>query len=225
MRKKILLMLLLISVVIIGIISYFLPAETTNEKRVFTSKEISNLKEISINGNFIVDIATSASEDITCDFTKIEKGFVIGDAGLIESKIKGNILYVNDDNKKNMICIGGGITERVHIYIPKSYQKKLSVKSQLSKINILNSNSKDINCDVKDSDITISLDDICGNVNVKSGLGDIDLKLPKDQKFNLSTNSRLGEIENKLNSNVDSSLKDKSINLTTLEGNITISGK
>lgn len=223
MKKKILLMLL-ISVVIIGAILYFLPAKTISEKRVFTSKKISNLKEISINGNFNINITTSDSEDVKCNFTKIKKGCVIGDTGLMESKIKDNILYVNDDNKKNMICIGGGITKRVDIYIPKSYQNRLSVKSQLSNINILNSNSKDINCDVKDSDIAISLDNICGNVNVKSSLGDIGLKLPKDQKFNLSTNSRLGEIDNKLNSNVDTFLTDKSIKLTTLEGNITISG-
>lgn len=223
MKKKILLTSL-ISLVIIGCIVYFWPAKGTNEKRVFTWKEISSLKEISVGGNFAINITTSDSDDIKCNFTKVKKGLVIGDSGLIESKIKNNILYIKDGNKKNLICIGGGITERVDIYIPKSYENKLSVKSQLSKINILNSNSKDINCDVKDSDIEISLNNICGKVNVKSSFGDIDLRLPKDEKFKLSTNSRSGEIHNKLNSNVDRSLTDKSINLNTLDGDITISG-
>lgn len=224
MKRKVVLLGLIILAIIGGAIIYFLPSKSTSEKRIFTSKEIAGLKGISINGNFALSITASDSEDIECSFTKIKKGFVIGDSALIESKIENNILYVNDGDKKNMVCIGGAITERVNIYIPKSYQNKLSVKSKLSKISILNSNSRDINCDVKDSDIAISLDKICGRVSVSTNLGDIDLKLPKDQKFNLSAKSNLGDIKNKLTSNVDSSITDKYINLATDDGDIKISG-
>lgn len=224
MIKKILLMLFII-VMIVGMLVYFLPARTTNEERVWTSEEILNLKEISISGNFVINITTSDSKDIKCSFTKTKNGYVIGDSELIEGKIDNNILYINESNRKNLICIGGSITERIDIDIPKSYQNKLSIKSELSKINISNLNSKDINCDVKDSDITISLENLCGNIDIKSNLGNINLKLPKDQKFNLAANSHLGNIDNKLISNVDSSLTDKCITLTTDDGNITINEK
>jgi hypothetical protein len=226
MIKRILQVLLVILVVVSlgGVIAFFLPAKTTNEQRIFTTEEIANLKEISLNGNFTLNITTSDSKEIKCNISKIRKGYVSGDYGLVESKIEDNILYVNEGNKKDIVCIGGGITERIDIDIPKSYKNKLSISSKLSKINILNSNSKDIECDVKDSNITISLDDICGNITVNSHLGDIDLKLPKDEKFNLSAKSRLGKVTNNLASNVDSSITEKNINLSSSDSNITISG-
>lgn len=223
MTKKILLMLLII-VMIVGGIAYFLSAKTTKEKKVFTLEEIANLKEISISGNFVVNITASDSKEIRCNFSKMKKGLVIDSSSLIESKIENNVLYINEDKKEYPICIGGGITKIVDIDIPKDYQNKLSIKSELNKINILNSNSKDINCDVKESDITISLENISGNITAKSYLGNINLKLPKDQNFKLSANCNLGEIDNKLTSNVDPSLTDKCINLDATQGNINING-
>ncbi|RDY23145.1 hypothetical protein CHF27_009895 [Romboutsia maritimum] len=226
MIKRILQVLLAILVVVSlgwGIV-FLLPDRTTNEQRIFTSEEIVNLKEISLNGNFAINITTSDSKEIKCNISKIKKGYVSGDYGLVESKIEDNILYVNEGNKKDIVCIGGGITEKIDIDIPKSYKNKLYIKSKLNKINILNSNSKDIECDVKNSNITISLDDICGNITVNSHLGDINLKLPKDEKFNLSAESRLGKVTNNLSSNVDSSIKEKNINLSSSDSNITISG-
>ncbi|WP_027626403.1 DUF4097 family beta strand repeat-containing protein [Clostridium lundense] len=230
MGKKGLKALLVILVVISlgGGIIFFLPAKTTNEQRIFTSEEISNLKEISLNGNFNVNITDSDSKDIKCSFSRTKRGYVANEYGL-ESKIENNILYVktyvktNDKSESGFVF--GGETLSVNISIPKSYKNKLSIKSKLSKINILNSNSKDIECYVNDSDIEISLDKICGNINVNSHLGDIDLKLPKDEKFNLSASSRLGEVTNNLGSNVDSSIKDKNIKLSASDGDITISGK
>lgn len=223
MTKKILLILLII-VMIVGGTAYFLPAKITNEEKAFTLEEISNLKEISISGNFAVNITASDSKEIKCSFSKMKKGLVIDGSSLIESKIENNVLYINEDKKEYPICFGGGITKIVNIDIPKDYQNKLSIKSELNKVNILNSNSKDINCEVKESDITISLENISGNITAKSYLGNINLKLPKDQNFKLSANCSLGEIDNKLTSNVDSSLKDKSINLDAIQGNITIDG-
>ncbi len=223
MLKKVL--VILIVVLLLGAGGLFLsPSKVDSSERIFTSKEISNLKEISLNGDFDVNITTSDSKDIKCSFSKSKIGFVIGDSKF-QSNIENDVLYVTKSGTKNLICIGGGETLKLNIDIPKNYKNKLSIKSVLSKVNILNSNSKDIQCDVKDSNIKISLDSICGNIAVNSNLGNIDLKLPKDEKFNLSAKSRLGEITNNLDSNVDSSISEKNILLSSLDGNITISGK
>lgn len=225
-KKRILQLIIVILVVVsvgIGII-FLLPDNITNEQRIFTQEEIENLKEISLNGNFTINVTTSDSNDIKCNISRVRKGYVIGDYESVENKIEDNILYVNEGNKKDIVCIGGGVSEKIDIDIPKSYKNKLSIKSKLNKVNILNSKSKDIDCDVKNSNITISLDDICGNINVNSHLGDIDLKLPKDEKFNLFAQSRLGKVTNNLESNVDSSIKEKNINLSSSDSNIIISG-
>lgn len=223
MIKKILLILVAI-LVVGGCVIFSSPAKTDNCEKIFTSKEISNLKEISLDGNFDINITTSDSEVVKCNFFNTKRGFVIGGSEF-DSKIENNVLYITTSNKKNIICVVGGETLKVNIDIPKSYQNNLSVKSKLGKINILNSNCKNIKCDTQDGNIKISLDNIWGNITVNSHLGDIDLKLPKDQKFNLSSNSHLGKITNKLASNVDPSLKEKSINVSSSDGNITISGR
>lgn len=225
MTKRILkiLVVVLIVVLLIGVIIVFLPAKTTNEQRIFTAKEISNLQEISLVGEFDVNVTTSDSKDVKCSFSKTKRGYVSNEYEL-ESKIENNVLYVTTNSKKEASFVLGGEVLTVDIDIPKSYENKLSIKSKLNKISILNSKSKDIECNAEDSNIKISLDDICGNINVNAHLGDIDLKLPKDKKFNLSAKSRLGEVTNSLDSNVDSSIKEKNINLSSSDGDITISG-
>jgi hypothetical protein len=225
MTKRILqvLAVFLILVLLVGGIIYFLPAKTTNEQRLFTSEEISNLQEISLEGNFDVNVTTSDSKEVKCSFSKTKRGYVSNEYEL-ESKIENNVLYVKTNSKKDSGFVIGGEALTLNIDIPKSYGNKLSIKSELSKISILNSKSKDIECNVKDSNIEISLDDICGNINVNAHLGDIDLKLPKDKKFNLSAKSRLGKVTNNLDSNVDSSINEKNINLSSSDGDISISG-
>lgn len=225
MIKRILQVLVVVLVLtsLAGGIIFFLPAKATNEQRIFTSEEIVNLKEISLEGNFNINITDSDSKDIKCSFSKIKRGYVANECE-IESKIENNILYVITNSKKEVGFVLGGETLSVNIDIPKSYKNKLSVKSKLNKINIINSNSEDIECSSIDGETKISLDDICGNINVNTHLGDIDLKLPKDQKFNLSAKSRLGKVINNLDSNVDPSISEKNINLSSSDGNITISG-
>lgn len=225
MTKRILqvLVVTLILVSLTGGIIFFLPAKTTNEQRIFTSEEISNLQEILLNGNFDVNVTTSDSKDVKCSFSKTKRGYVSNEYEL-ESKIENNVLYVTTKSKNEPSFVLGGEVLTINIDIPKSYQNKLSIKSELGKINILNSKSKDIVCNVEDSNIKISLDEICGNINVIADLGDIDLKLPKDKKFNLSAKSHLGKVTNNLNSNVDSSISEKNINLLSSDGDITISG-
>ncbi|AZV57805.1 DUF4097 family beta strand repeat-containing protein [Clostridium sp. AWRP] len=222
MIKKVLLIFVAILAVAGGIL-FFSPAKAEDSQRIFTSKEISNLEEISLNGDFDVNITSSDSRDIQCSFSKLKKGFVFGTYNF-EANIENNVLNVTSDSKIGTFCIGGCENLRLNIDIPKSYKNKLYIKSKLSKVNILNSNSKDIQCDVHDSNIKISLDNICGNITVNSNLGNINLKLPKDEKFNLSAKSHMGEVTNNLASNVDHSLKEKNINLSSSDGNITISG-
>jgi hypothetical protein len=200
---QVLVVVLVLASLAVGII-FFLPAKATNEQRIFTSKEISNLQEILLDGNFDVNVTTSDSKDVKCSFSKTKRGYVSNEYEL-ENKIENNVLYVTTKSKNEPSFVLGGEVLTIDIDIPKSYQNKLSIKSELGKINILNSKSKDIECNVEDSNIKISLDEICGNINVNADLGDIDLKLPKDQKFNLSAKSRLGKVTNNLNSNVDSS--------------------
>ncbi|WP_160686544.1 DUF4097 family beta strand repeat-containing protein [Clostridium sp. C2-6-12] len=218
----ILVVLALVSLVM-GII-LFLSAKTTNEQRIFTSEEISNLQEISLEGNFDVNVTSSDSKEVKCSFSKVKRGYISNEYEL-ESKIENNVLYVKTNSEKASGVVIGSEALILNIDIPKSYENKLSIKSELSKISILNSKSKDIQCNVDDSNIKISLDDICGNINVNANLGDIDLKLPKDQKFNLSAKSHLGKVTNNLDSNVDSSIREKNINLSSSDGDITISGK
>ncbi|MBW6408692.1 DUF4097 family beta strand repeat-containing protein [Clostridium weizhouense] len=227
MIKKMLQILLVFMLVIILVgvgIVYFLPGKTINEEKIFTSQEISNLQEISLNGNFDINITDSDSKDIKCSFSKTQKGYV-ANGYEIESKIENNVLYVTTNNQKESSVVLGGETLKVNIDIPKSYKNKLSIKSKLTPINISNSNSEDIECSTTDGKIEISLDKICGDISVNTHLGDIDLKLPKDEKFNLSASSRIGKVINNLESNVDSSTSDKHINLSALDGTITISGK
>ncbi len=225
MIKRILqgLVVVLILVSLVGGIIFFLPAKTTNEQRIFTSKEISNLKEISLDGDFDVNVTTSESKDTKCTFSKTKRGYVSNEYEL-ESNIENNVLYITTNSKSEPSFVLGGETLNVNIDIPKSYKNKLSIKSKLAKINILNSNSEDIECSTTDGETRISLDKICGNITVDTHLGDIDLKLPKDEKFNLSAKSRFGKVTNDLDSNADSSMSEKNINLSSSDGNITISG-
>ncbi|OCA96625.1 DUF4097 family beta strand repeat-containing protein [Clostridium beijerinckii] len=226
MIKRILqgLVVVLILVSLVGGIIFFLPAKTTNEQRIFTSKEISNLKEISLDGDFDVNVTTSESKDTKCTFSKTKRGYVSNEYEL-ESNIENNVLYITTNSKSEPSFVLGGETLNVNIDIPKSYKNKLSIKSKLAKINILNSNSEDIECSTTDGETRISLDKICGNITVDTHLGDIDLKLPKDEKFNLSSaKSRFGKVTNNLDSNVDYSMSEKNINLSSSDGNITISG-
>lgn len=227
MIKKMLQVLLVFMVVIILVgvgVVYFLPPKTINEEKIFTSQEISNLQEISLNGNFDINVTDSDSEDIKCSFSKTQKGYVANEHEL-ESKIENNILYVTTKSKEKFEFVLGGETLSVNIEIPKSYKNKLSIKSKLNKINISSSNSEDIECSTTDGKIEISLDKIYGNISVNTHLGDIDFKLPKDEKFNLSASSRIGKVINNLESNVDPSISDKNINLSASDGTITISGK
>lgn len=223
MIKKILIIFCVVLVVGGGFL-FSTSAKTTKDEKTFTSEDISNLKEISVDGDFDTNITTSDSKDIKCSFVKTKKGYV-SESYEFHSKIENNVLYINTSDKKSTICVAGGEFLKVNIDIPKSYENKLSVKSKLGKINIVDSNSRDIKCDTKDGDTKISLDNICGNITANSHLGNIELKLPKDQKFNLSTSSHLGKITNELNSNLDSSLKEKNIKLSSSDGNITISAR
>lgn len=225
MIKRILqvLVVILVLVTLVGGIIFFLSAKTTNEQRIFTSKEISNLKEISLEGNFDVNVTTSDSKDVKCSFSKTKRGYVSSEYEL-ESNIENNVLYVMTNSKKEAGFVLGGETLSVNIDIPKSYKNKLSVKSRINKINIINSNSEDIDCSSIDGETKISLDNICGNISVNTKLGNIELKLPQDERFNLSANSRLGKVINNLDSNIDSSISGRNINLSSLDGNITISG-
>lgn len=225
MTKRIfkVLIVVLILGLLVGKIIFSLPAKTTNEQRIFSLKEISNLQEISLDGNFDVNVTTSDSKDLKCSFSKTKTGYIYNEYEL-ESRIENNVLYVTTNIKNEMNFVLGGETLSVNIDIPKSYKNKLSIKSKLSKINILNSNSEDIECNTTDGETKISLDKICGNITVNTHLGDIDLKLPKDEKFNLSAKSRLGKVTNNLDSNVDSSISEKNIKLLSSDGNITING-
>ncbi|KEJ00873.1 hypothetical protein N494_07805 [Clostridium botulinum A2B7 92] len=222
MIKKITLILGIVLVIGGGAIFASSSSNTSEEQKIFTSDKITNLQSISLEGNFDINVTTSDSNDIKCKFIKTRKGYMNGSSKL-NSSIENNILTITTNAPKDAICIGGSETLKLDIDIPKRYKNKLFIKSKLNKINILNSNSKNIQCNTQDSNIKISLDNICGDIAVKSNLGNIDLELPKDQKFNLSANSHLGKITNKLASNVDSSLKEKVINLSSSSGNITIS--
>lgn len=220
-RLKVLLAILIV-ILLVGSSIFFLPTKTTNEQIIFTSDKISNLKEISLDGNFNVNITTSDSKDIKCSFSKTKRGYVANEYEL-ESKIENNVLYVTTNSKNKPNIVLGGEVLTVAIDIPKSYENKLFIKTELGKVNIFNSKSKDIECNVKDGNIKISLNYICGNIRVNAHLGDIDLKLPKDKKFKLSAKSHLGKVTNNLYSNVDSSIKDKNIKLSTSDGNINVS--
>lgn len=221
MIKKVLLIFVLILAVAGGIL-LFSPTKAENSQRIFTSKEIENLKEISLDGDFDVNITASDSKDIKCNFSKAQKGFVFG-AYNFESGIENDVLNVTLSSKIGTVCLGGYERLSLNIDIPKSYKNKLSIKSKLSKIKIVNSSSKDIQCDVHDSNIKISLNNIGGNITVNSNLGNINLKLPKDEKFNLSAKTHMGKVTNNLDSNVDHSLKEKNINLLSSDGDINIS--
>ncbi|AWI04481.1 hypothetical protein B9W14_08245 [Clostridium drakei] len=221
MIKKVLLIFVLILVVAGGIL-LFSPTKAENSQRIFTSKEIENLKEISLDGDFDVNITASDSKDIKCSFSKVQKGFILG-AYNFESGIENDVLNVTSSSKIGTVCFGGYEGLSLNIDIPKSYKNKISIRSKLSKIKITNSSSKNIQCDVHDSDIKISLNNICGNITVNSNLGNINLKLPKDEKFNLSAKSHMGKVTNDLDSNVDHSLKEKNINLLSSDGDINIS--
>lgn len=226
MTKKLLKVLLVIVAVALvmgaGII-YFLPTKTSNEEIIFSSDKIVTLKEISLDGNFDVNITTSDSKDIKCSLAKVKRGYVSNDYEL-ESKIENKILHINTNNHKESVFVLGGETLSLNIDIPKTYKNKLSVKSKLTSINILNSNSEDIECITTDGKINISLDKICGNVTVNTHLGDVNFKLPKDEKFNLSAISRIGKVINDLDFNVDSSIKNKNIKVTASDGTISIKG-
>lgn len=226
MTKKLLKVLLgIVAVALVmgaGII-YFLPTKTSNEEIIFSSDKIATLKEISLDGNFDVNITTSDSKDIKCSLAKVKRGYVSNDYEL-ESKIENKILHIKTNNHKESVFVLGGETLSLNIDIPKIYKNKLSVKSKLTSINILNSNSEDIECITTDGKINISLDKICGNVTVNTHLGDVNLKLPKDEKFNLSAISRIGKVINDLDFNVDSSIKNKNIKVTASDGTISIKG-
>lgn len=226
MAKRILQVILgvLIIVLLGGGIIYFSSVKTTKDERIFTSEEISKLQEISIDGNFDINVTTSESEEVKCSCTKTKRGFQSYDSGL-DSKIENNVLYIVKSYKEEPGFILGGETLKVNIDIPKSYKNKLSLKSELGKINILDSNSENIDCKTTDGNAEISLEKICGNIIVDTHLGNIDLKLPKDEKFNLSANSRLGKVNKNFDANVDSSISEKNINLSSSDGNITISEK
>ncbi|MGO5065621.1 DUF4097 domain-containing protein [Clostridium sporogenes] len=219
MKKKTKLILAIVLVIGGGAI-FAVSSNTSEEQKIFTSDKITNLQAISLEGNFDINVTTSDFNDIKCKFIKTRKGYVNGSLKP-NCNIQNNVLTVSTNSSRGMIL--GYETLKLDIDIPKRYKNKLFIKSKLNKINILNSNSKNIVCNTKDSNIKISLDNICGNITVKSNLGDIDLKLPKNQKFNLSANSRSGKITNDLAPNVDHSLKERAINLSSSSGNITIS--
>ncbi len=148
--------------------------------------------------------------DLTNDYGDIK--FANGSDNNIKVVVRGknkDDVVVNDNDKldikvksKKNICIGICFNnEDITIYLPKTYDKTINVKSDLGDIHVENLSNANLNIENDSGDIKI---DTIKNLNVSSDLGDIHVD-NINNKFVI--NSSTGDIKiKKINIAEDSSI-------------------
>ena len=201
--------------------------KSVNEQKIVYSDELSKVKEIRIESSSKIEVTASNDKDLKATLSGDVKfvGSIKGMDTTIASRIKDGILYISYGvNKKSKFPIKANSNKvSLVIDIPSSIKEKLHIKSEYTTINVKNSNFKNIECVSETGNIGISLRKIPNSLNIKTVSGSIKLNLPRNEKFSLSTTTKVENIKNNLSDNVDNSLDKSKISLTTQVGKIELS--
>lgn len=171
--------------------------ENDNNYRTFDEEKtfkMENIEEINVNVTSTdLNFIPTDDNNIKVHFHGKSNTIKSGGKNIVDAEINGNILNIDVDFDKEIIFgIGIGLTNNTEldIYIPKNYNKNITINSSSSDIIIKDLNINSFNCKSTSGDINLdSL--ITKKSNFKTSSGDI---ISKDFSGDLIANSTSGDI-------------------------------